>query len=248
MKKSKQIISSFYPEVNVSGYTSVDGTIEFYTRVNSLLDESMEMLDFGAGRAVWNEDDTCEFRKKLHNMKGKVRQFVGCDIDEAVFSNNSTDRNVQISIGEPLPFEDESFDIIISDYTFEHIANPGEVTREFHRILKKGGWICARTPNKYSYISVLTRIIKNSAHSRLLKYVQPERKEVDVFPTTFKLNSLKDISRYFGGDFDNFTYRYEAEPSYYFNNRFVFLMMLFVNRCLPPVMKSNLFIFLRKKS
>jgi len=248
MKKSTKIISSFYPEVNVSGYTSVDGTVEFYSRINSLIDDSMQVLDFGAGRAAWNENDMCVYRKELRKMKGKVNKVVGCDIDDAIFKNTSVDENVLINIGEQLPFDNETFDIIISDYTFEHASNPDEMAKEFYRILKTGGWICARTPNKYSYISVFTRIIKNSYHAKLLKHVQPEREEVDVFPTTFKLNSIKDLSRYFQkSDFDNFTYRYEAEPSYYFNNKFIFSMLVLINACIPSMMKSNLFVFLRKK-
>ena len=166
MKKNIEILSSYFPEINISGYTSIDGTIEFYARVNSLINDSMTVLDFGAGRAAWNEDDPCSYRKSLRNMKGKVRKVVGCDVDEAIFSNNSADEKVLIKIGEKLPFDDGSFDLIISDYTFEHVANPDEVAKEFHRILKSGGWICARTPNKYSYISILTRMIKNSYHTK----------------------------------------------------------------------------------
>lgn len=248
MKKDLDILSSYYPEVNISGYTSMDGTIEFYARINSLINESMTVLDFGAGRAAWNEDDPCAYRKSLRNMKDKVRKVVGCDVDEAIHDNNSVDEKVVIKIGDDLPFDDDMFDMIITDYTFEHVANPEEVAKEFNRILKSGGWICARTPNKYSYISILTRVIKNKFHTRILKYAQPGRKEIDVFPTTFKLNSIKDVSKYFDEKyFDNFTCRYEAEPTYYFNNQYIFLFMMLLNKYLPNVCKSNLFIFLRKK-
>ena len=82
MKKSSEIISYSYPEVNINGYTSVDGTIEFYSRINSLIDNSMTVLDFGAGRSAWYENDSCSYRKTLRNMKGKVKKVVGCDIDE----------------------------------------------------------------------------------------------------------------------------------------------------------------------
>lgn len=248
MKKDIKILSSYYPEVDISGYTSVDGTIEFYARINSIIDETMTVLDFGAGRAAWNEDDPCAYRKSLRNMKSKVKKVVGCDVDEAIYQNNSVDEQVIIEIGKKLPFENEQFDLIICDYTFEHVANPDEVSEEFSRILKPGGWICARTPNKYSYISILTRLIKNSFHTNILKYAQPDRKEIDVFPTTFKLNTIRHISRYFDkNNFTNLTYRYEAEPSYYFNNKFIFFIMMALNKLSPSVMKSNLFIFLKKK-
>lgn len=247
MANSKDIVRSFYPEAAISGYTSVDGTIEFYGRVNSILDDSMRVLDFGAGRAAWLDDDTCDYRRKLRNIRGRVARLVGCDIDEAVNRNEAVDERLQIRTGEKLPFEDESFDLILSDYTFEHIANPGEVSAEFRRILKAGGWICARTPNKYSYISFLTRMIRNRSHANVLKSAQPERKEIDVFPTTFLLNSRRDIDKYFPTEsFDNFTYSYEAEPAYHFNSKLIFALMLGMNRMLPDFLKVNLFVFLRK--
>jgi len=247
-KKSTEIISSYFPEVHISKFTSIDGTIEFYNRVNSLLDQPMTVLDFGAGRAAWYSDDIDKYKFKLRLMKGKVEKVIGCDLDSAIFENKSVDESVLINENEPLPFGDEVFDIIVSDWTFEHIANPEHIANEFHRILKKGGWVCARTRNKFSYISLITKIIKNPYHSKILKYVQPERKEIDVFPTTFKLNSVRDISKYFKkNEFNNFTYRYEAEPSYYFNKKIIFLLKLLLDRYLPSVMKSCLFVFLKKK-
>ena len=248
MKRSQKIVSFFYPEVNISGYTSVDGTVEFYSRINSLINDSMTVLDFGAGRAAWYEDDSCIYRKKIRTIKGKVLKIKGCDVDDAIFANKSINESIKIEIGKGLPFEDNSFDLIVSDYTFEHIANPSEVAKEFNRILKSGGWICARTPNKYSYVSVLTRLISNVHHKKVLKRAQPERKEIDVFPTTFKLNSISDISKYFDdGCFDNFTYRYEAEPAYHFNSKLLFAFFLMLNKFVPSPMKVNLFIFLRTK-
>ena len=104
-------------------------------------------------------------------------KVVGCDVDEAVFKNRSSDETVKVEIGKKLPFEDGSFGAIVSDYTFEHIANPEEVAQEFDRILKPGGWICARTPNKWGYLSVLTRMIKNEHHADVIKQAQPDRKQ-----------------------------------------------------------------------
>lgn len=248
MKPRHNLLSSFYPEVEISGYTSVDGTIEFYNRVNSILDSSMHVLDYGAGRAAWYEDDICAFRKRTRTLKGKVKNLVGCDIDGAILDNNSVDEQIKIDDEKSLPFKDCSFDMIISDYTFEHITSPDVTAKELHRVLKKGGWICARTPNKYSYISIITRIIKNKFHARILKHAQPDRKGTDVFPTSFKLNSMRKISKNFAKEyFDNYTYRYEAEPAYHFNSKLIFTIFLFINKISPSFLKGNLFIFLRKK-
>jgi len=246
--KNNKILRTFFPELDISGYTSIDGTVEFYSRINSILDSSMTVLDYGAGRGAWFEDDVCAYRKSLRQMKGKVKEVIGCDIDSVVLENRSVDRSMLIGSNGCLPIEDASIDLIICDWAFEHIAEPAEVAKEFRRVLKVNGWICARTPNKYSYVSLLTRLIKNSLHVKLLRFAQPGRKEIDVFPTTFKLNSFRDINNWFDPTvFFSHTYRHESEPAYFFNNKIVFLIMLLLNKLGPHSMKANLYIFLRKK-
>ncbi len=246
--RSQSVLATWFPEVGAGGYTALDGTIEFYGRVQALLRPEMTLLDFGAGRGAGLHDDPAGFRRELRSFKGKVAKVVACDVDEAVLTNPGADETLVIAPDAALPFPDASFDLIVSDFVFEHIADPALVCGELRRILKPGGWLCARTPNKYGPISLMTRLIPNSLHSRFLRRVQPERREVDVFPTVFKLNSKSALTTWFPPDaFENFSYRYEAEPSYFFNSRWLLLMMLFVNWLLPPVMKTSLFIFLRRR-
>lgn len=247
-KPSDTIMTIWFPEVGAGGFTSRDGTIEFYSRINALLMPSMTVLDFGGGRGATLTDGDCNYKKKLMTLKGKVRKVIACDVDEAVLQNPGADELVVIRADELLPFADGTFDLIVSDFVFEHIADPALVSKELQRILKPGGWICARTPNKYCLISLVTRLIHNSKHMGILRRVQPERQSIDVFPTVFKLNDKRAITTWFPPDaFDNFTYRYEAEPSYFFNSRAVFALMLLINWLTPLVMKSGLFVFLKKR-
>ncbi len=247
-QRRDQVLASLFPEVGAGGFTALDGTVEYYSRIQALLRSEMHVLDFGAGRGAALCHDPVVFRRELRSIKGKVARFVACDVDAVVLNHPDADETIVIDGDAPLPFEDAIFDIIVSDFVFEHIANPALVCSELRRILKPGGWICARTPNKYGLVSLVSRIIHNSWHSKILNWVQPNRQEIDVFPTLFKLNSKSDLQKWFPvGKFENFTYRYEAEPSYFFNNRIVLLIMLFANWLLPPLMNSNLFIFLRKR-
>lgn len=48
-KPSNEIMATWFPEIRAGGFTSLDGTIEFYTRVNALLTADMTVLDFGEG-------------------------------------------------------------------------------------------------------------------------------------------------------------------------------------------------------
>ena len=241
-------LGKIYPELDAGGFSSVDGTIEFYGRVNALLVRDMVALDFGAGRAAWFEDDKSAYRNEIRLLKGKVKKVIACDVDPAVLENRSVDEAFVAPLDSPLPLEDGSIDFIVSDYVFEHVTDPSWIASEFERILRPGGWICARTPTKYCYVSLVARLVRNSRHSSVLKRVQPDRKERDVFPTAYRLNSLSEISNYFSSEqFDNFSYLYVAEPAYHFNNAVVFRVFEFIQWIMPKAFSGNLFVFLRKK-
>lgn len=240
-------LEKFYPEVRSTGFTSVDGTIEFYGRVNALLDEEMQVLDFGAGRGEWFEDDKCAYRKELRLIKGKVRNVTGCDLDSAVLRNRTLDDAFVLTPAQDFPLDENSIDLIVADYVFEHVDNPEWLSREFHRVLKQGGWICARTPSKWSYVALAAKAFPNRRHSTILQYAQPERKEIDVFPTKYKLNSAAEIRRRFPADqFDDFSYLYAGEPAYHFNSAIVFRILQLISRLLPKTFHANLFVFLRQ--
>jgi len=50
--------------------------------------------------------------------------------------------------GEPLPYPDGSFDVVLFSAVLEHLRiNPLQTMREFHRVLAPGGRIFVQTPN-----------------------------------------------------------------------------------------------------
>jgi SAM-dependent methyltransferase len=228
----------------VGGFAQNDGTIDFYLRVNSLININSIVLDFGAGRAAWYEDDKCNIRRNTRILKGKVKQLIAADIDERVINNKISDRQIIIKGGK-LNIEPNSIDLIIADYVLEHIENPGQFYSQINNCLKSGGWFCARTPHKYSYVALISYVVKNSLHGKLLSYIQPDRKAQDVFPVFYKLNLLKDINFMFY-NWKNLSFIYRSEPAYYFGNRFIFAAQSLFHRLLPAFACGNLFVFLQK--
>ena len=228
----------------LGGFTSRDGTIEFYNRINALLQPGFKVLDLGAGRGAWHDGEKAGYKRKLRNLKGKVAEYIGADVDTAVLGNPTTDRNVLIKDGL-LPLEDGEVDVVICDWVLEHIVDVAPFRREVDRVLKPGGLFCARTPHSFSYVSLAARAVRNSSHVKFLRWVQPNRKAQDAFPTAYQCNTLRAVSRCFDG-WKNYTYLYAAEPSYYFGSRPVFHFMNFMHRLLPRAMTGSLFIFLRK--
>ena len=228
----------------VGGFAQNDGTIDFYLRINSLLDMSSVVLDLGAGRASWYEDDNCNIKKEIRLLKGKVKKLIAADIDDVVLQNRASDEQIVIE-NDVINIKPNSIDLIISDFTLEHIENPKNFFTQVNKCLKRGGWFCARTPHKYNYITIFSSLIKNSAHPKLLKYLQPDRKESDIFPTQYKMNRLKDINFYFT-NWENLSFIYKCEPSYYFGSKIIYFFLSFLHRLMPSFMCGNLFIFIKK--
>lgn len=246
--RSEELFGKVYPEIGAGGFTSIDGSIEFYGRVKALLEKNMIVLDFGAGRGAWFEDDICAARTAARLIKGQVKKVIGCDVDPAIFENRSIDEALEIQPGEPISVETSSVDLILSDYVFEHIIDVDWFVGELDRILKPGGWICARTPTKFCYVSLFARLVRNRQHSAILKRAQPSRKEEDVFPTAYRLNSLSKLARVFPGEnYQHYSYLYAAEPAYHFDNVFLFRIFQFIHWLTPKWFCGNLFIFLRKR-
>ena len=63
------------------------------------------------------------------------------------YLNNELIKNNRLSIipeNNKLPYDDEEFDVVISNMVFEHVFNIDFVLNEIHRVLKKDGLIYLR--------------------------------------------------------------------------------------------------------
>lgn len=236
------------PEMAVGGFSAHDGTVEFYGRIRAILRPEMRVVDFGAGRGAWFEDETSSYRRNMRLLRGTVTEVIGCDVDAVVRGNRAVDTAMVIQPGEKLDLADASVDVVVSDYVFEHVPDPVWLARELTRILKPGGWICARTPTRYNYVSIAARLIANVRHARWVGFVQPGRKAEDVFPTVYQLNTRACIRRHFASAlFEDHTYVYAFEPQYYFGSPVAYRLFRFLHWLLPATLHGNLYVFLRKR-
>jgi SAM-dependent methyltransferase len=241
------VTALFYPEVGAGGFSRVDGTVAFYQRVNALLDPGMTVVDLGAGRGQSTEDPLA-YRSDLAMLRGKVATVIGLDVDDAVLDNPKLDAAHLITVGARLPVDDGSVDLVVSDFTFEHIVDPAWAGRELTRILRPGGWICARTPNRWGYIGIPTRVVPNRLHHTVLRHAQPHKQERDTFPTAYRLNSKRQLRRVFPVDlFDHVGYASDSEPAYFGSSRIAWRAMQGVFAVTPPGLRSMLYVFLRKR-
>ena len=234
-----------YAETAAGGFTRVDGTVAFYTRVNALLRPEMTVLDFGAGRGRAALEDRVEYRRALRDMRGKVARVIGVDVDPVVLSNPTLDRAV-VSDGA-IPVDDVSIDLIFSDFALEHLEWPELTAAEIDRVLKPGGWLCARTTNRWGYVAVAARMVPERLHSAVLSRAQSFRQDHDVFPTFYRLNTKAAFRRYFPlAKWRHYIYSHNAEPAY-FGNSVALWRLVNVACAIAPTSLGNVWLaFLQK--
>lgn len=243
-------LQRMYPEVAAGGYTRYDGFVEFYQRVNALLGPESEVLDFGAGRGNWTDIGLSDYHRRLRDLQRIAKKVDGIDVDPVVLENPSLDDAKVMRPGEPLPYADNSYDLIVSDHVLEHVsaADAPGVSAELLRVLKPGGWFAARTPNKWGIIGIGARAVPNDLHVRVLDKLQPGRLAEDVFPVQYAMNTRRDLKRLFPADLWNVSiYGHASEPQYVGTSEAAWRVASFVDRITPPRALPTLMIFVQKK-
>ena len=128
------IVVTFYPEINAGGFSRRDGTVEFYSRVQALLRPEYVVLDFGAGRGACAT--SFALSEAFADLRRGRRVVAGVDIDSVVSTNPSIDDAVTIDPNAALPFAEDTFDVIVSNSTLEHVLDAERVASELGRVLQ----------------------------------------------------------------------------------------------------------------
>lgn len=115
---------------------------------SNIIEKDFVILDFGCGSG----------RTVSELLKIGYNAF-GCDIafkkDVNVDTTEIRDKKIIRIINTDaysLPFEDNIFDLIISNQVFEHVQNYAETINELHRVLKPDGATIHIFPSRYSPI------------------------------------------------------------------------------------------------
>jgi len=101
--------------------------------------------------------------------------YVGCDI--SIEAGRHFQKPFVCGTAEALPFDDQSFDLVISFTVLEHIIQPEVALTEMDRVLKKGGILCLdvawRVP-PWRPLGLEVRPYQNlNGHERVLKFCLP---------------------------------------------------------------------------
>lgn len=239
-------LNIYYPESRFGGFTDVDGTIAFYTRVKSLMDSTSVVLDVGCGRGMYGED-TVAVRRENRIHKGRCAKVIGIDVDPVGQSNPYLDEFRRIESAR-WPLADEEVDLIVSDWVLEHIEDPEAFLAECRRVLKPGGYLCLRTANAHSYIGLISRLVPNHLHAAVLKRTRHSKKEEDTFPTVYRCNTRRKLATALNRHgFDHCVYEHESEPYYLSFSRFFYWLGVLHQRFALSWFKAAIFAFGQKR-
>ena len=117
--------------------------LEFLSQVN-MLRPGDRILEIGCGIGT-----------VVYELSGKGHDIIGIDISgEAIEYGREKygDIILEVQAAETLPYEDESFEVVLSFDLFEHIAAIDKHISEVRRVLRLGGYYLFQTPNRYSNI------------------------------------------------------------------------------------------------
>jgi SAM-dependent methyltransferase len=240
-------LARVYRELDAGGFAHNDQVMLFFLRVHALLSPDMTVMDFGAGRGRVADAEP-SFARDFKIIKGRCRKVIGADIDPAVTTNPTVDEALVMDASGRIPLPDASIDLVFSCATFEHIADPAGAARELSRVVKPGGWICAWTPAKWGYVALGARLVPNALHPYAVRMLsRGGRGKDDVFPTHYRLNTIADVRRHFAPyGFADHSYYIAGTPSYHANKTLLVRMWAAYNALVPPPLKKNLHVFLKK--
>lgn len=235
-----------FPEMAAGGFTRRDGTLQFYNRIHALMPETGTIVEYGAGRGRGAENPLPYFRQLL-DLRAKGRRVIGIDIDPAVETNPLLDE-AYVFDGRRSPLAAGRADMIVSDYVIEHVDDPAAFAAEIDRLLKPGGWFCARTVNALSVVALMATLVPNVLHASILRRAQVGRKAEDVFPPRYRLNTLSAVRKHFPAPrWSNHSYTWTTQPDYTFGNPMLYLVFLVGGRLKRPFLGGEtIMIFLQK--
>ena len=242
-----EIIATKRPEVKIGFFAHDDGTFAFYSRIRHLVSPESVVVDFGAGRGQLGELIRNHPKMSIVDLRPIAKRVVGVDIDPIVMQNELIHEAHVIKNDNILPFAENSVDLIFSTWVLEHVDNPEEFMHEIGRVLKPGGWFCAISPNRWGYVGMAVTMIPNSLHVALLRFLRPDVKSGDVFPTRYKMNSRRRLARYLSPDvWDSCVFLLNTTPRYFGKSKALFGLIDLFQRVIPYGMRTDLMLFTQK--
>lgn len=167
---------TFYPDYGKNWDDAL-----FRTKIEAHLTPESIVLDVGAGAGI----------VEAMYFRGQVARICGIDLDPRVEENDKLDEGKLADAGK-IPYDDALFDVVFADNVMEHLDEPKAVFAEIARVLKPGGVMLFKTPNRSHYVPLLARWTPLRFHQFINKL--RGREAEDTFPTHYLANSQAQVT------------------------------------------------------
>lgn len=156
-----------------------NATESYRSILSELVRPRMRLLHAGCG---WDKNNVSRPFKDSCDV-------VGIDMDPRVRDHFHSAFHLG-SISD-MPFEENTFDLIFSEYVLEHVDDPQGAFREMFRVLRPGGRIVILTPNLLSYKSLIAASTPQCFHHWIGRIRYGPGHEADMYPTLYRCNTPK---------------------------------------------------------
>jgi SAM-dependent methyltransferase len=192
--------------------------------IRQQLRPGMRVLDVGCGRGG-----------ALEQLGEAVSNPLGCDPDLTSLREHRLPALPRAqAVADRLPFREESLDLILCSWVFEHLAEPLIVMREMRRALVAGGKIVFLTPNRRSVVVNFNRALRPLQHVLVERLYG--RREADTFPILYRANTPAQLrSLAATADLRCEMLRNIEDPTYLAFHPLLYHVSVVVSRLTPPV-------------
>lgn len=115
-----------------------------------------KFLEVGCGAGI----DLMRFARTGANVTGIDLAPVSIDLARKYFEQNGLAADLRVMNGEVMEFADNSFDVVYAHGVLQYTADAAKMIAEIHRVLIPGGQAIVMVYNKYSWLNVLSKLMK----------------------------------------------------------------------------------------
>jgi ubiquinone/menaquinone biosynthesis C-methylase UbiE len=118
--------------------------------------QGKQLLEVGCGVGI----DLIRFARGGAVVTGVDLADTSIELARQNFKQNNLAADLCLMNGEALEFADSSFDVVYAHGVLQYTADASKMVRELHRVLQPGGEAIFMVYNKYSWLNLLSKIMK----------------------------------------------------------------------------------------
>ena len=175
------------------------GTLAFFDDLDDYRFDKLrylpQLVDFSAYRGQRLLEVGCGIGTDLVRFARGGARVTGVDLAETAIDlarknfalHTLVAEELRVANGEALPYADATFDVVYGHGVIQYTADPAQLIRECHRVLKPGGTGIFMVYNRVSWLNALSKVMK----------VALEHEDAPVLKK-YSIAEFRDLLRPFG--------------------------------------------------